>query len=104
VIGGGPIGLLLIQLLRAAGAARVIAVEPLEQRREAAARCGADPVLEPGATVSGLDVDVAFEVAGSDDGCGSRSSPCGPAAGSSWWVSPTTTGPRSARRWPGARA
>jgi L-iditol 2-dehydrogenase len=68
VAGCGPIGLLLIQLLRAAGAARVIAVEPLAHRREAAARCGAGLVLEPGEPVSGLEVDVAFEVAGNDDG------------------------------------
>jgi L-iditol 2-dehydrogenase len=67
VVGCGPIGLLLIQLLRAAGASRVIAVEPLAHRREAAARCGADLVLEPDEPVSGLGVDVAFEVAGNDD-------------------------------------
>ncbi len=68
VAGCGPIGLLLIQLLRAAGAARVIAVEPLAHRREAAARCGADLVLDPGEPVPGPGVDVAFEVAGNDDG------------------------------------
>jgi len=67
VVGCGPIGLLLIQLLRTAGASRVIAVEPLPHRREAAARCGADLVLEPGEPVSGFGVDVAFEVAGNDD-------------------------------------
>ncbi len=68
VAGCGPIGLLLIQLLRAAGASRVIAVEPLAHRREAAARYGADLVLSPDEPVSGLGVDVAFEVAGNDDG------------------------------------
>jgi L-iditol 2-dehydrogenase len=68
VAGCGPIGLLLIQLLRAAGASRVIAVEPLAHRREAAARCGADLVLEPGEPVAGFGADVAFEVAGNDDG------------------------------------
>jgi L-iditol 2-dehydrogenase len=67
VAGCGPIGLLLIQLLRAAGASRVIAVEPLAHRREAAARHGADLVLSPDEPVSGLGVDVAFEVAGNDD-------------------------------------
>ena len=67
VAGCGPIGLLLIQLLKAAGASRVIAVEPLAHRRVAAARCGADLVLEPGQPVSGFGVDVAFEVAGNDD-------------------------------------
>jgi len=68
VAGCGPIGLLAIQLLKAAGASRVIAVESLAHRREAAARCGADLVLEPADPVSGLGVDVAFEVAGNDDG------------------------------------
>jgi L-iditol 2-dehydrogenase len=68
VAGCGPVGLLLIQLLRVAGASRVIAVEPLAHRREAAARYGADLVLSPDEPVSGLDVDVAFEVAGNDDG------------------------------------
>jgi len=68
VAGCGPNGLLLIQLLRAAGASRVIAVEPLAHRREAAARHGADLVLSPDEPVSGLGVDVACEVAGNDDG------------------------------------
>ncbi len=68
VAGCGPIGLLLIQLLRAAGASRVIAVEPLAHRREAAARYGADLVLSPDDQVSELGVDVAFELAGNDDG------------------------------------
>jgi L-iditol 2-dehydrogenase len=68
VAGCGPIGLLLIQLLRAAGASRVIAVEPLAHRRQAAARYGADLVLSPDEPVSELEVDVAFELAGNDDG------------------------------------
>jgi L-iditol 2-dehydrogenase len=67
VAGCGPLGLLLIQLLRAAGASRVIAVEPLAHRREAAGRYGADLVLRPDEPVSGLGADVAFEVAGNDD-------------------------------------
>ena len=67
VVGGGPIGLLLIQLLRAAGASRVVAAEPLAHRREAAARWGADEVITPGDDVSGYGADVAFELAGNDD-------------------------------------
>lgn len=47
VIGCGPIGLLLLQLAQAAGAARVVAVEPLAHRREAALRLGADAVHDP---------------------------------------------------------
>jgi L-iditol 2-dehydrogenase len=67
VVGCGPIGLLLIQLLRAAGASRVLAVEPLPHRRDAAAKAGADEVAEPAADVSGYGGDVAFEAAGNDD-------------------------------------
>ena len=88
VVGCGPIGLLLIQLLRAAGASRVLAVEPLAHRREAATRYGADVVVEaatssstppsaahadptptarPDTDISGYGADVAFELAGNDD-------------------------------------
>src|SRR6476660_6031462 len=49
VVGCGPIGLLLIQVLKAAGASSVLAVEPLAHRREAAARLGADQVVGSGA-------------------------------------------------------
>ena len=74
VVGCGPIGLLLIQLLRASGAGTVIAFDPLPHRREAALRLGADPVLDPArvdeaqlAELTGIGVDVAFEIAGTDD-------------------------------------
>lgn len=68
VAGCGPIGLLLIQLLKAAGASRVVAIEPLAHRQEAAASCGATDVLSPDEPVRDLGVDVAFEVAGNNDG------------------------------------
>jgi L-iditol 2-dehydrogenase len=67
VVGGGPIGLLLIQLLRAAGVARVVAAEPLAHRRAAAVTWGADEVVTPGDDISGCGADVAFELAGNDD-------------------------------------
>ena len=76
VVGCGPIGLCVVQLARAAGATRVIAVEPLEHRRQAAAALGADVVLDPAAddvldllarATNGRGVDVALEVAGNDD-------------------------------------
>jgi L-iditol 2-dehydrogenase len=68
VVGCGPIGLMVIQVARSAGAASIVAVEPLAHRRAAAARCGADLVLSPEeAKASGLHVDVSFEVAGNDD-------------------------------------
>ncbi len=67
VVGCGPIGLMVIQVARSAGAASIVAVEPLAHRRAAAARCGADIVLAPAeANDSGLQVDVSFEVAGAD--------------------------------------
>ncbi|MBO0837089.1 MAG: zinc-binding dehydrogenase, partial [Actinobacteria bacterium] len=68
VAGCGPIGLLLIQLLRAAGVARLIAVEPLPHRRDAAAAWGADEVTVPEADLSAYGADVAFELSGNDDG------------------------------------
>jgi L-iditol 2-dehydrogenase len=79
VIGCGPIGLCLLQVARAAGAATVIAVEPLEHRRAAAAALGATVVVdaaadEVGAAVAdathGLGVDVAYEAAGNDEAVG----------------------------------
>jgi len=67
VFGCGPIGLLLLQVARAAGAARVVATDPLPHRRAAARRLGADDVVGP-EDAGGLgDVDVAFEVAGTND-------------------------------------
>ena len=67
VAGCGPIGLLLLQVLRAAGAGQITAVEPLPHRREAAARYGADEVAEPGADLTRYGADVAFEVAGTGE-------------------------------------
>jgi L-iditol 2-dehydrogenase len=68
VVGCGPIGLLGIQVARAAGAASVVAVEPLAHRRAAAAKCGADVVLSPEEAKDYRgEVDVAFEVAGTDE-------------------------------------
>ncbi len=71
VVGCGPIGLLLIGVLKAAGASSVLGVEPLAQRRAAASRYGADLVADPGAMdlreLTGAGVDVAFEAAGSDE-------------------------------------
>ena len=66
VIGCGPIGLLLISVLKAAGASSVLAIEPLPHRREAAERMGADEVYEPTEFTQG-GVDVAFEAAGNND-------------------------------------
>jgi L-iditol 2-dehydrogenase len=68
VIGCGPVGLLLIGVLKAAGARSVLAVEPLAHRRAAAARMGADQVCD--SAVDDAAVDVAFEAAGNDEAVG----------------------------------
>jgi (R,R)-butanediol dehydrogenase/meso-butanediol dehydrogenase/diacetyl reductase len=49
VIGAGPIGLLLLQVLRARGAGWVAVVEPRAERRRLAHELGADHVLDPAA-------------------------------------------------------
>ena len=48
VIGGGPVGQLVVQLLRHAGAARVLLVEPSAFRREVAVTAGASDTVTPG--------------------------------------------------------
>ena len=73
VVGCGPIGLLLIQLLRLSGAATVLAVEPLAHRQRAAERAGATTVTAPESAASelaGREIDVAFEAAGTGDAVG----------------------------------
>lgn len=79
VVGCGPIGLCVVQLARAAGAAQVIAVEPLAHRRAAASAMGADVVLDAGApdvlaqladATGGRGADLVLEVAGNDDAVG----------------------------------
>ena len=52
VVGGGPMGLLCVWALKAAGARRVVVAERRPQRRVVAARHGADAVVEPGADVA----------------------------------------------------
>lgn len=47
VIGAGPIGMLCVQVARAAGATRVIVSEPAHARAEAALALGADTVINP---------------------------------------------------------
>ena len=47
IIGGGPIGLLMIQLARLSGAARVLLSEPLSLRRELGVRLGVDGAVDP---------------------------------------------------------
>ncbi len=74
IVGCGPIGLLLLQVARAAGAGAIVVVDPLTHRLDAATAYGADLALSPqaaheGGVTSLVDggVDVAFEAAGDDD-------------------------------------
>jgi len=49
VIGGGPLGLSAVQGARIMGAAQIILVEPVQERRDLAIRLGATTVLDPNA-------------------------------------------------------
>ena len=73
VVGAGPIGLLVMQACRAGGAGHVFVVEPMEARREMAAKTGATAVFDPtGADpgkeiaklTDGLRADMAFDCVG----------------------------------------
>ncbi len=74
VIGAGPIGLLVMQVCRTAGASKVFVVEPMKERRELALRLGASAAIDPTETdagkaiaefTNGLRADVALDCAGS---------------------------------------
>ncbi len=72
VFGAGPIGLLLVEALRVAGASRIYVVELSEQRAAKARELGAHATIDPSKEdavarlrdLSGGGVDVAFEVTG----------------------------------------
>ena len=77
VLGCGPIGLFCIGVARASGAARVLAVEPIEYRQELARKMGADDAFNPlkgdydGDTAKwlieaneGFGVDIVLEMSG----------------------------------------
>jgi len=76
VFGSGPIGLLIIQVAKLAGAANIIATDKLEHRVEAAKRFGATEAFLAGefsalseirAATNLRGVDVAFDAAGAQD-------------------------------------
>lgn len=71
VVGGGFIGQLLVQTLRASGAGTIVLSEPVAERREIGLKVGADHAVDPTdedptTVVSDLvgDVDVAIEAVG----------------------------------------
>ena len=70
VIGGGGVGLLIVQLLRSAGATDIFLGEPLAYRAELGLRCGATALLDPTdptgdlmRQTGGRGVDVVYEAA-----------------------------------------
>jgi L-iditol 2-dehydrogenase len=72
VFGAGPVGLLLLQVLRAFGASAVTVVDPEASRRDLARQLGADQTADPTADgADGLELlaapgaDVAFDASGS---------------------------------------
>ena len=76
VFGCGPIGLLIIQVAKLSGAARIVATDKLAHRVDAAKLFGADQAFlvnedsrlrEIDAATNGRGVDVAFEAAGTQD-------------------------------------
>lgn len=76
VFGCGPIGLLVLQMARLAGASTIIATDKLPHRIEAAKALGASQVFDArdsdrlsqiGAATGGGGVDVAFDASGAPD-------------------------------------
>lgn len=66
VFGMGAIGLFVVQLAKLTGAHPVIAVDPIELRRDVALECGADIVLDPTACDAGLEIKQATARRGAD--------------------------------------
>jgi len=78
IIGGGAIGLLLLELVLVSGTKMVILSEPDEKRRNLARKLGADVVVNPNrenlleiikSCTQNLGVDVAFEAVGRAETC-----------------------------------
>ncbi len=89
VIGGGAIGLIMAQLAKLSGAAKVVLSEPGERRREAALEVGADAVIDPAsekiadrfAEITGVEgADVVIECVGNTKATESAFAVAGPGA------------------------
>jgi 2-desacetyl-2-hydroxyethyl bacteriochlorophyllide A dehydrogenase len=65
VFGQGVVGLLITQLARRTGVAHIVAVDPIQRRRELARQLGADEVLASGDALAGAELDLAIEASGS---------------------------------------
>ena len=73
VAGAGPIGLLIVAMLRARGVGRIVVTEPLAHRRAAALALGADVAIAPdpdgiARATFAERAPVAFEAAGTEAG------------------------------------
>ena len=66
IFGLGAISLIALQLCRLAGAHPIIALDPLENRRQAALQCGADLALDPAACDAGREIKKATDHRGAD--------------------------------------
>lgn len=73
IVGAGPIGLLTLQVAKAAGASKLFVVEPITKRRDVAKQLGATEGFDPregdvgksiGNLTDGIRADIAFECAG----------------------------------------
>jgi len=77
IIGGGTVGLIMIQLAKNAGAARTIVIEPLEHKRRIAQQLGADIILNPSEVnlqsavgdLTSVGADVVIECVGNQKPC-----------------------------------
>ncbi len=75
ILGGGTVGLLLLQLAKISGAASIVVVEPLEWKRKIASAVGADVLVDPTTTnvrdlvrdTTRVGADVAIECVGRAD-------------------------------------
>ncbi len=72
ILGSGTIGLMMLQLVRAAGASKIIVIEPTEKKRKIADTFGANVVLDPTDSdvltavmdLTGVGADVVIECVG----------------------------------------
>lgn len=78
ISGGGALGLMLLQIVRQAGATKITVIEPVKEKRELALSLGADYVLDPlnqdivaegRAITGGLFYDSVIEVSGAKSAC-----------------------------------
>ena len=68
IVGAGPIGLLTLQVFKAAGGGKVICIDINRHRLEISKKLGADTTIDPSTSDDDLEgiADVVFETAGSD--------------------------------------